>query len=452
MPNLLGLYAQTNKVLTSRAKACIVAVIKHTQSPSILPYIAESLHLKSGSPGFLSDGVENFIAPFITLEKRIEVQGTASSRSAFRPTTGRTKPTGSTALQGAFRVSSQPGNSGMAAPRATSQAHRRSRPTSGRVPSEPGPSSTQSTNRRRDIARPTQLPRWVGKMFTRSDPLLVTDGAEMPRTIQKTRIPIATSQVGFSWILSDGVESFIAPFITLEKRIEVQGTASSRSALRPTTGRTRSIRSTALQGALRVSSQPGSSSLQSTTQRRDITRPVVLTTQRPQRAGNSGMAAPRATLHAHHRSRPTDIARPTQLPRWVGKMFTRPDPLPVTNGTEMPRTIQKTRIPSAKPSSVGSLPKPVISQSDPKNNPVVRSANSTSTTAVKPPSRTRPVPFTKSNNPVVRSANSTSTTAVKPSSRTRPVPFTKSVHPATRSTSSRIARPRAPTKLQTAPS
>ncbi|KAG2345464.1 hypothetical protein BDR05DRAFT_860480, partial [Suillus weaverae] len=47
MPTLLGLCGRTNKVFTSRAKACILVVIENTQLPSILPYLADSLTQKS---------------------------------------------------------------------------------------------------------------------------------------------------------------------------------------------------------------------------------------------------------------------------------------------------------------------------------------------------------------------------------------------------------------------
>jgi len=47
LPTLLGLCARTNKVFTSRAKACIFAVIETTQLPSVLPYLAESVNHKS---------------------------------------------------------------------------------------------------------------------------------------------------------------------------------------------------------------------------------------------------------------------------------------------------------------------------------------------------------------------------------------------------------------------
>ncbi|OJA10431.1 hypothetical protein AZE42_10465 [Rhizopogon vesiculosus] len=49
IPTLLRLCARTNKVYTSRAKASIFAMIKHTQSTSILPYLAASIHNKSPS-------------------------------------------------------------------------------------------------------------------------------------------------------------------------------------------------------------------------------------------------------------------------------------------------------------------------------------------------------------------------------------------------------------------
>ncbi|OJA17751.1 hypothetical protein AZE42_13598 [Rhizopogon vesiculosus] len=48
-PSLLGLCAQTSRLSTRRAKACVFAVIRGTQSPSLLPYLAEYLHHKSAS-------------------------------------------------------------------------------------------------------------------------------------------------------------------------------------------------------------------------------------------------------------------------------------------------------------------------------------------------------------------------------------------------------------------
>jgi hypothetical protein len=48
-PTLLGLCARTNKVFTTRAKLCIFAVIKDTQSTSALPCFAESLRHRAPS-------------------------------------------------------------------------------------------------------------------------------------------------------------------------------------------------------------------------------------------------------------------------------------------------------------------------------------------------------------------------------------------------------------------
>jgi hypothetical protein len=61
VPTLLGLCAQTNKIFTRRrARACIFTVVDNTPSPSLLPYLAESVRNKSASlrlvaaEGFLS--------------------------------------------------------------------------------------------------------------------------------------------------------------------------------------------------------------------------------------------------------------------------------------------------------------------------------------------------------------------------------------------------------------
>ncbi|OAX39277.1 hypothetical protein K503DRAFT_769664 [Rhizopogon vinicolor AM-OR11-026] len=48
-PSLLGLCAQTSRLFTRRAKACVFVVIRGTQSPSLLPYLAEYSHHKSAS-------------------------------------------------------------------------------------------------------------------------------------------------------------------------------------------------------------------------------------------------------------------------------------------------------------------------------------------------------------------------------------------------------------------
>ncbi|KAI9067369.1 hypothetical protein FKP32DRAFT_1609511 [Trametes sanguinea] len=49
LPTLLTLCSRTNKVMVTRAKGCIHAIIEHTQSPSILHYLAESTKDKSVS-------------------------------------------------------------------------------------------------------------------------------------------------------------------------------------------------------------------------------------------------------------------------------------------------------------------------------------------------------------------------------------------------------------------
>ncbi|KAI0358606.1 hypothetical protein OH77DRAFT_1502451, partial [Trametes cingulata] len=49
LPTLLTLCTRANKVFVTRAKECIHAVIEHTQSPSILHYLAESVKDKSVS-------------------------------------------------------------------------------------------------------------------------------------------------------------------------------------------------------------------------------------------------------------------------------------------------------------------------------------------------------------------------------------------------------------------
>jgi hypothetical protein len=49
LPSLLGICAQTNIVLTRRAKACIFAIIRGTHSSSILPYLEKALQHKSAS-------------------------------------------------------------------------------------------------------------------------------------------------------------------------------------------------------------------------------------------------------------------------------------------------------------------------------------------------------------------------------------------------------------------
>ncbi|KAH7888796.1 clasp N terminal-domain-containing protein [Phlebopus sp. FC_14] len=47
MPTLLDLCGRTNKVFASRARACIIAIIEHTQLPSLLSYLSDAATHKS---------------------------------------------------------------------------------------------------------------------------------------------------------------------------------------------------------------------------------------------------------------------------------------------------------------------------------------------------------------------------------------------------------------------
>ncbi|KZT09885.1 uncharacterized protein LAESUDRAFT_747896 [Laetiporus sulphureus 93-53] len=46
-PTLLGLCSRSNKVFSSRARSCVLAVVQHSRSPSVLPFLAESAKDKS---------------------------------------------------------------------------------------------------------------------------------------------------------------------------------------------------------------------------------------------------------------------------------------------------------------------------------------------------------------------------------------------------------------------
>lgn len=50
VPTLLALCGRTNKVFTSRARACILAIVQHTHLPSLIPYLAELANHKSVFP------------------------------------------------------------------------------------------------------------------------------------------------------------------------------------------------------------------------------------------------------------------------------------------------------------------------------------------------------------------------------------------------------------------
>lgn len=135
----------------------------------------------------------------------------------------------------------------------------------------------------------------------------------------------------------------IAPLTSITEKQDVP--ALSRG--RPTTGRVRSAGPSTRQGALRVPSDPGSSSIQSTKQRRDVAQPVVPTIQRHQRVKN---------MPARPRSEGVCVSAGTKRVRIA-------PPPETTDGAEMVQTARNTRPPSVKPSPIGSLPKSLVSHS-----------------------------------------------------------------------------------------
>lgn len=50
VPALLALCGRTNKVFTSRARACVLAIVQDTHLPSLLPFLAELANHKSIFP------------------------------------------------------------------------------------------------------------------------------------------------------------------------------------------------------------------------------------------------------------------------------------------------------------------------------------------------------------------------------------------------------------------
>lgn len=58
LPTILGLCGRTNKVFTSRAKACILTMIEHTQLPCILKYLTDlAIHKSASSRLMAAEGV-----------------------------------------------------------------------------------------------------------------------------------------------------------------------------------------------------------------------------------------------------------------------------------------------------------------------------------------------------------------------------------------------------------
>ncbi|OAX33443.1 hypothetical protein K503DRAFT_725833 [Rhizopogon vinicolor AM-OR11-026] len=99
IPTLLGICARSNKVFTRRAKACIFAVITHTSSPSILPFLAQSFNSQSTSLRLVAaEGVLTYVkssdTPIIANDGRARlvenvIRVTAEDASADIRTTGK---------------------------------------------------------------------------------------------------------------------------------------------------------------------------------------------------------------------------------------------------------------------------------------------------------------------------------------------------------------------------
>ncbi|KAG2355681.1 clasp N terminal-domain-containing protein [Suillus spraguei] len=393
MPTLLGLCGRTNKVFTSRAKACILAAIENTQLPSILPYLADSLTQKSASlrlvaaegvlaclncfnppdiekdtrarliedvikltardasadvrrvgklifeayKALLPDRVESFITPLTpVIKKYLDVQGTVASRLASQAISRGPAATG--------RVTSKPIGS-LQAQKTSSHS---------RAPSTQCAIVTRVSGKQAE--RPTRPP-----------------SSEPPREVPAARLRAVSSQ------------------------------ATSSAIAGP------SVRETSRQGALRPSSvETGPSTIQNTNRRKDILYPPVSTMQGPQRVGT--------VLKSHdEKPRVGGGARRVLIPT---------APLPETDDTTTTRTASKTGPPSAKPTSVNSLTQSLVSKRDPQKDLVTTKVHLT-------------IP--------ARAVSSAVTATTRPSSRTGPRPMTKLDHPMTKSTTTRFGRSRSPT-------
>ncbi|OAX34072.1 hypothetical protein K503DRAFT_656589, partial [Rhizopogon vinicolor AM-OR11-026] len=99
MPTLLGICSRSNKVFTRRAKACIFAIITHTPSPSILPFLVKSLDRQSTSLRLVAaEGVLTYVkssnTPIIANDARARlvenvIRVTAEDASADLRTAGK---------------------------------------------------------------------------------------------------------------------------------------------------------------------------------------------------------------------------------------------------------------------------------------------------------------------------------------------------------------------------
>ncbi|KAG1765490.1 clasp N terminal-domain-containing protein [Suillus placidus] len=389
MPTLLGLCGRTNKVFTSRAKACILVVIENTQLPSILPYLADSLTQKSAflrlvaaegvlaclncfNPpdiekdtrarliedvikltardasadvrragklifeaykALLPDRVESFIAPLTpVIKKYLDVQGTVASRLA-------------------------------------SQALSRGPAATGRVTSRPiGSLQAQKTSSYSRAATATRVSGKHAERPTRPP------SSEPPREVPAARLRAVSSQ-------------------------------ATSSAISAPSGR-----ETSRQGALRpMSVETSPSTMQSTNRRKDIPRPPVPTMQGPQRVVT--------VLMKSHDEKP-------RVGGGARRVLIPTAPLLETDDTTTTRTVSKPGPPSTKPISVNSLAQSLVSKRNSQNDPATTKVHSTATS---------------------RAASSAATATTRPSSRTGPRPMTKLEHPTIKGTSSRPGRSRSPT-------
>lgn len=393
MPTLLGLCGRTNKVFTSRAKACILAAIENTQSTSILPYLADSLTQKSVSlrvvaaegvlaclncfnppdiekdtrarliedvikltardasadvrrvgklifeayKALLPDRVDSFIAPLTpVIKKYLDVKGTVASRLAAQAVSRGPAATG--------RVTTKPIGS-LQAQKTSSHS---------RAPSTQSTISTRASGKHAE--RPIRPP-----------------SSELPREVPAARLRAVSSQATSSAIAGS------------------------------------SMRETSRQGALRPPSvETGPSTVQSTNRRKDISRPPVPTMQGPQRVDTMLMKS--------HDEKP-------RVGGGARRVLIPTAPLPETNDTTTIRPVSKTGPPSTKPTSVNSLAQSVPKR-DSQNDPVTTKISSTAP---------------------ARAASSAVTATTRPPSRTGPRPVTKLDNPPTKSTSSRPGRSRSPT-------
>ncbi|KAG1807613.1 clasp N terminal-domain-containing protein [Suillus subaureus] len=393
MPTLLGLCGRTNKVFTSRAKACILAAIENTQSPSILPYLADSLTQKSAflrlaaaegvlaclncfNPpdiekdirarliedvikltardasadvrragklifeaykALLPDRVESFIAPLTpVIKKYLDVQGTVTSRSASQALSRGPAATG--------RVTSRPIGS--------LQTQKMS--SHSRAPSTQCAAATRISGKHAE--RPTHPP-----------------SSEPPREVPAARLRVVSSQTTSSAIAGP------------------------------------SVRETSRKGALRPPSvEPVPSTMQSANRRKDIPCPPAPIIQGPQRVGT--------VLVKSHDEKP-------RVGGGARRVLIPATPLPETDDTTTTRAVSRTG-PSTKPISVNSLAQSLASKRDSQNDPVTTKVHSTAT---------------------ARAASSAATTTTRPSSRTGPRPMTKLEHPTTKGAISRPGQSRSPT-------